>query len=801
MTQNNLVSQLVSGKSFEITFKTEFLDTFHQSKAEKIAILATSEYEGIYKNGGIGTYYKNLGEKLTAEGWYVILLLCYTTDSFAGKSKLPEIRHIFSNYEIEQVLNLQPVHLTILSEVRQDIIDYQSFCCLLFTQAIVSCFNNSHVYVEFPEMMGIGYRTVQAKESNLLGSNCITAVTMHSGHEWIYEANEISSVAYPPYFLQACHYEQSSFENADLPFFPSYYLKSKVESYGWKASHAMHMPYFVPIVKLDSSLKNNLPEISKDKIPVVFFGRLEERKGICVFVEAIKLLNSRLKGYVHIIFVGKVVDLNSFEVKHINSQQYIEQEFSNEISYSIISDFYSKEAIQFVSELEQPIVCLTSHQENFPNSALEMGQLPVSLVVSDTGGFRETLELINRSSGVYWFKPKDSHSLCDMLSKALSAYPEKTQAPDRKTIEQVNQTLLAQKTKYIEQAFSRTEITKYNEPKVTIGVTCYNLGKYLMECLTSIDAQTYRNLDVIVIDDASTDEDTQEIFNHARLLFTSYRFIRLDVNIGLGAARNYLVDLAEGDYFLPLDADNILLPFAVEKFLSAACQSNAAIVTCPLIYFGIDNGIRRFTGGSLPSVMRENICGDASSLFAVKFIKKFKHAESKDVLTHDWEIMASAVATGEKIAYYPYPLYEYRMRPDSMLRGAFPQKERYYLRQYLSQIPTSDWSQRQVYMLLMATQKLLESEERAQSNLQLTHAEMERSQSQLQLTHAELERWQSQLQLTHAELERLQSQIYQTQAELEQSQVMITAMESSKFWQLRKAWFRLKKRMGVAGNE
>ncbi|GAA6618191.1 methyltransferase domain-containing protein [Scytonema sp. NUACC26] len=83
--------------------------------------------------------------------------------------------------------------------------------------------------------------------------------------------------------------------------------------------------------------------------------------------------------------------------------------------------------------------------------------------------------------------------------------------------------------------------------------------------------------------------------------------------------------------------------------------------------------------------------------------------------------------------------------------------------------------------------------EQSRSQLHNTQAELEQSQSQLHNTQAELEQSQSQLQHTQAELEQSRSQLQNTQAELEQLKVTIAAMESSKFWKLRKQWFKLKK--------
>lgn len=388
------------------------------------------------------------------------------------------------------------------------------------------------------------------------------------------------------------------------------------------------------------------------------------------------------------------------------------------------------------------------------------------LIVSDIDGFRETLNLINRFSEVYWFQPKNSYSLYTQIVKLLSTNSEVIEVPDKNILIKTNQNLIKRKLYHIEQSYTEGAIVTNTNPKVTIGVTCYNLGKYLMECLTSVDKQTYQNLEVFVLNDASTDEYTNEIFKQCQSIFTNYSFISLEKNIGLGAARNYLINRATGDYFLPLDADNVLLPFGIEKFVSAAQSSEATITTCIKKDFDLSSGYYIFTGGYIPSVLRTNICGDACSLFSINFLRKFTHPEDKEVRTHDWGLMAAAVATKEKITYYPYPLYEYRIRPDSMIRGAVEEQQQYYLRQYLSQIPPSEWSPRQIYMLLTATQQLLQS----------TKVQDERQQN-------------------------LVAKFKELEFQLQQSRERIAAMETSKFWRLRTLWLKIKRKLGLPTNE
>ncbi|MFN6539003.1 MAG: glycosyltransferase [Nostoc sp. EkiNYC01] len=91
--------------------------------------------------------------------------------------------------------------------------------------------------------------------------------------------------------------------------------------------------------------------------------------------------------------------------------------------------------------------------------------------------------------------------------------------------------------------------------------------------------------------------------------------------------------------------------------------------------------------------------------------------------------------------------------------------------------------------------------ERSQSQLQDTQLQLERSQSQLQDTQLQLERSQSQLQDTQLQLERSQSNLLETQIELERSEGTIIAMNTSKFWRMRKIWFTFRHGVGLLDDE
>lgn len=422
-----------------------------------IALLVTPEYEGIFRNGGIGTYYATLSRKLADRGWSIILLLCQTSETFSGHSDISHISHIFSTSALETILDLQPVHTAILSQFKAwQWVESDSYRSLLFIQALLDRYPDlaPPLYVEFPDLCGLGYRSIQAKKAGLLGQNCTIAVTLHSPQEWLNEAHERFTLGHSDWFRNIYEYEQYAFENADLAFFLSCFLKSKVESYGWHLDHAMHLPYCFPLIdpteRSPQPINSATLDIDRKAIPIIFFGRLEERKGLLTFLAAIRQLAPDLRERLHLLFLGKSVPLHTPHLQPLTSRDYIAQELGQDFTYSIMTDLFSQTAIALVRDLAPAIVCLASHQENLPNTAFEMGQLSVSLVVSDTGGFRESLNLIQRSAGLYWFQPGSAIALAQALSAAIVAYPEQPTVPNINFLAEVNHSLLEQRLQVME---------------------------------------------------------------------------------------------------------------------------------------------------------------------------------------------------------------------------------------------------------------------------------------------------------------------------------------------------------------
>lgn len=103
-----------------------------------------------------------------------------------------------------------------------------------------------------------------------------------------------------------------------------------------------------------------------------------------------------------------------------------------------------------------------------------------------------------------------------------------------------------------------------SKPLVSVICLCYNHEDYVIEALQSILNQTYSNIELIIIDDASTDKSTKtiDVFLVGR---QNIQFIKQEINTGNCSAFNSVLKLAKGTYIIDLAADDILLPERISQ--------------------------------------------------------------------------------------------------------------------------------------------------------------------------------------------------------------------------------------------
>ena len=212
-------------------------------------------------------------------------------------------------------------------------------------------------------------------------------------------------------------------------------------------------------------------------------------------------------------------------------------------------------------------------------------------------------------------------------------------------------------------------------PVATVAVTHYNLGRYLPETLASLAAQTCSDLEVIVLDDGSTCEQSRRVWDAQSRLYPQFRFVRQD-NVGLGAARNRALREATAPCFIPVDADNVATPGMVESFVRAMrADPGAAAMTCFFLAFRDSCDVARGqflyqccpTGGPHVAACACNVYGDANAVFRTADLRAVGgFPEDRSTYCHDWETFVKLARSGRRVGVVPDYLFYYRRRADGM---------------------------------------------------------------------------------------------------------------------------------------
>lgn len=112
--------------------------------------------------------------------------------------------------------------------------------------------------------------------------------------------------------------------------------------------------------------------------------------------------------------------------------------------------------------------------------------------------------------------------------------------------------------------------------KISIATTAYNIDKHIHKCLSSLLAQTYKNIEIILVNDCSTDTtmDIVKQFKDERL-----KVINHEKNMGAGQARRTGIEASTGDYVITIDGDDWVSEDFIEKLVENAKQTDADIVS------------------------------------------------------------------------------------------------------------------------------------------------------------------------------------------------------------------------------
>lgn len=218
-------------------------------------------------------------------------------------------------------------------------------------------------------------------------------------------------------------------------------------------------------------------------------------------------------------------------------------------------------------------------------------------------------------------------------------------------------------------------------PLVSVVVPHFNLGSYLPETLENIAAFDYPNLEVVVVDDASTDPTSRQLIELVAEAGSEHLVVeRLPANVGLAGARNVGVRRARGQYIVTLDADDLMEPHFVREAV-AALENNPefGVVVTPAAYFidgeetplwnasdAVDYAV--FTGEARLAGMLENRYSTATAVFRRSLLEQFPYNEDLRCY-EDWSLYMRLVDAQTRFIVSTKAAFFYRRRTDSMVHA------------------------------------------------------------------------------------------------------------------------------------
>ena len=199
---------------------------------------------------------------------------------------------------------------------------------------------------------------------------------------------------------------------------------------------------------------------------------------------------------------------------------------------------------------------------------------------------------------------------------------------------------------------------------VTIIITCYNYGEYVEKAIKSALNQTQPALEIIVINDGSTD-NSLEIINKYKDRVT----VIDKKNEGVIAAKNQGLLAAKGEWIVYLDADDTLESDYIEKTLRYARQNNYDVVYTDMQYVGAKNEVFTSQSYSFNALLYSNYIHNSSLYNKVKLHQAGGYKDAMKGGYEDWEINISLAEKGARFGYLQEPLLHYRQHDDNKGRN------------------------------------------------------------------------------------------------------------------------------------
>ncbi|QLE45940.1 glycosyltransferase (plasmid) [Nostoc sp. C052] len=555
--------------------------------------------------------------------------------------------------------------------------------------------NYIHIYgkpdvIESEDYSGIAYFLLQKKLLGCLELKGVPiVVNLHSPQYLLYPADKM-----PSYHL--CDYWVGRMEKfcilaADGILAPTQYIAQQVKT-------TLNPDLDIEIIPLPAPQKllhqEQLSLSSPTPGDIVYFGRLEVRKGIIPLLEACsRLWDAGINFELTAIGSDTWYHLEGCYMKVYLTEKY--RQYINSGKLIISAPLPQAQLYERVKKAW--CVVIPSLWENFPNTCLESMLLGKMILASSAVGHVEMLQTTEMQGGVI-FDWHDNNNFADKLNQILSYSATEILelgGKARTLILRISapKNVLSKRIVHLQKVIGRHQdrnifpslnypphgkiaypSSLFKDPdisikaRVSVCIPFYNCGHYISETLSSVFACNYPDLEVIIFNDGTTDKKSLETLVVIEQTYSNLKIIHSE-NLGVAAARNKMAEIASGEYIAFLDADDRVSPTFYAQAVKVLEQyTNVGFVASWIKEFGDSEKVWVAWNTEFPYLLAHNTLGVCTVVRKTAYLATGGMKSLLAENLEDYECWINMCEKGWLGVVIPELHYFYRIRSDSRLQ-------------------------------------------------------------------------------------------------------------------------------------
>ena len=544
--------------------------------------------------------------------------------------------------------------------------------------------------IETQEYAAVGYYLQQRKLTEESPLKDIPIV-VHLHSSWFETARVNQEPLYKLPYYWVGQMEKFSIFSADALISPSYFIADSLKKTLQKDFHidTFPLPTMIEKREIKKEFKNK---------NIVYFGRLEVRKGVLPLIKsAVGLWNEGID--FTLTMIGG--DTEYFP-RNTTVGTFIKKRYKKEIEEGRLilkSQMKHEDLIEEISTAWA--VTIPSLWENFPNTCIEAMSVGQVVLASKSGGQAEMVEEDGKNGFIFdWSREGEfEEKLKTILSLDIDKKREIGKNAQKRIYSLCDpQSVLKKRIEHFEKVIKDYKqkddfptsykvppqpknMKRYDQKRdlLSVVIPYYNLGKLLNETLKSVLNSTYKNLEVIVLNDGSTDEESIKTLKEIEKRNLENVRIVTTTNQGLASARNNGAKEAKGEFLAFVDADDLIDETFFQKAVSVLKRyKNVSFVYSWVQYFENSNGIWPTYNCEFPYYLGHNMVNANFVLKYDEFMNKGQNKKEMEYSLEDYEAWMGILENGGIGVSLPHILTKYRIRKDSMYRQS-NENQIYYL--------------------------------------------------------------------------------------------------------------------------